>query len=65
MFLSSRDELARLIEQLETGESGTDKSGSATPAVTGSGASSDTEGTVSDCVVSTFGCVDLIQSQSH
>ncbi|KAI0243072.1 Remodeling and spacing factor 1 [Lamellibrachia satsuma] len=50
-IVSSRDELARLIEQLETGESGTDKSGSATPAVTGSGASSDTEGTVSDCVV--------------
>ena len=43
--LSSRDELEQLIEQLGGGESGKEEqSGSVTPAVSGSGASSDTEG---------------------
>ena len=47
MSVSSREELACLVDKLGAGDSEDGKSGSVTPAVTGSGASSDVEGTVS------------------
>ncbi len=51
MSVSSREELACLVDRLGASDSEGGKSGSVTPAVTGSGASSDVEGTVSISVM--------------